>query len=87
MLRDAKDPNSGLSDKARKEILKSNGNTVPKGYEVDHTQPLYTQRTIASKKELDISENMKTMRKSEHEKLHTPCNKIKYHKYPPKNYK
>ncbi|NTE03128.1 DUF4280 domain-containing protein [Agrobacterium tumefaciens] len=87
LLRDAKDPNSGLSDKARKEILKSNGNSVPKGYEVDHKEPLYTRKTIDGKQSLDKAENMKTMRKSEHKKLHTPCNKIKYHKYSPNKYR
>ena len=87
LLRDAKDPNSELSDKARKEITKSNGNKVPKGYEVDHTEPLYTRKTNEGKQSLDKAENMKTMRKSEHKKLHTPCNKIKYHKYSPNKYR
>ncbi|MFD2287258.1 DUF4280 domain-containing protein [Pedobacter petrophilus] len=87
LIRDAKDPNSGLSDKARKEILQSKGDNVPKGHEVDHTEPLYTGRSIAEKQALDKEYNMKTMRKSEHKKLHTRCNKVKFHKYPPENYR
>ncbi len=86
LLRDAKDPNSGLSNRARKQILDSNGNKVPYGYEVDHTIPLYTKKTNEGKRSIDVSDNMKTMRKSEHKKLHKPCNKVKYHKYPPGNY-
>ncbi len=86
LLRDAKDPNSGLSDRARKQILDSNGKKVPKGYEVDHKKPLYTKKTIEGKRKLDKADNLKTIRKSEHKKLHTKCNKVKYHKYPPNRY-
>ena len=56
---------------------------MPKGYEVDHTKPLYTKKTIKGKQKLDKAENMKTMRKSDHRKLHEKCNKVKFHKYPP----
>jgi len=86
LLRDAQDPNSGLSDRARKQILRFNGKKVPKGYEVDHVKPLYTKQTIEGKKALDNVDNLKTIRKSEHKKLHTKCNKEKYHKYPPNKF-
>ncbi len=55
---------------------------MPKGYEVDHTKPLYTKKTIEGKRKLDKAENMKTMKKSAHKK----CNKVKFHKYPPSQY-
>jgi len=84
LLKDAKDPNSGLSDRARKQILDSNGNKVPTGYEVDHKKPLYTEKSVKGKESLDKIDNMQTIRKSEHKKLHTPCNRTKFHKYPRK---
>ncbi len=49
LLRDANDPNSGLSNRARKFILDNKGNKVPKGYEVSHEKPLYN--TLVQQKE------------------------------------
>ncbi|MDO6811258.1 hypothetical protein Q4603_21760 [Zobellia galactanivorans] len=84
LLRDAKDPNSGLSDRARKQILDSDGKSVPKGHEVSHETPLYTAKTNAGKKSLDKSGNMKTQRKSTHRKRHKVCGD-QYHEFGPAN--
>lgn len=81
LLRDAKDPNSGLSPRARKQILDSNGNNVPKGHEVSHDPPLYTGKTKQEKAALDKAENMKTMQKAKHRKQHRKCGS-QYHEYP-----
>lgn len=84
LLRDAKDPDSGLSDSARDFINKNNGNKVPKGHEVSHEKPLYTRRTPAGKRKLDKAENMKTQQKAAHRKRHKECGD-QYHKYGPAN--
>lgn len=80
LMRDAKDPNSDLSDRARKFILDNKGNKVPKGYEVSHEKPLYTRRSVEGKKKLDVESNMKTQRKSAHRKRHKKCGD-QYHIY------
>lgn len=84
LLRDAKDPKSGLSDKARDFINKNDGNKVPKGHEVSHEKPLYTRRTPAGKRKLDKASNMKTQQKAAHRKRHKECGD-QYHKYGPAN--
>ena len=81
LLRDAKDPDSGLSDRARKEILDSNGNKVPRGYEVSHEKPLYTGKTASEKEALDRASNMKTQQKAVHRKRHQKCGD-QYHDFP-----
>ncbi len=84
LLRDAKDPNSGLSDRARKQILDSDGKKVPKGHEVSHEKPLYTRTTNKGKAKLDKADNMKTQRKSDHRKRHKICGD-QYHEFGPAN--
>ena len=84
LLRDAKDPNSRLSDRARRQIIKSDGRKAPKGYEVSHEKPLYTRTSNEGKKKLDVEKNMKTQRKSEHRKRHKQCGD-QYHKFGPSN--
>jgi hypothetical protein len=84
-LRDADDPNSGLSDRARKFIKKHDGKKVPKGHEVSHEEPLYT-KPVQDRGELDVADNMKTQRKSEHRQRHKACGD-QYHLYPPSSYK
>lgn len=81
MLRDANDPNSGLSQDARDFIKKNNGNKVPEGYEVSHEKPLYTAKTVEQKREIDKTDNMKTQRKKTHRDRHKPCGD-QYHDYP-----
>lgn len=73
LLRDAKDPKSELSDRARKFIKENDGNKVPKGHEVSHEVPLYTARTPAGKRSLDKAKNMKTQQKAAHRKRHKTC--------------
>lgn len=97
LLRDAKDPNSGLDQKARDYINKHNGRKVPNSknkdydgdidYEVDHKEPLYTGKTIEEKMMLDTEDNMQTISKSKHRELHKFCNEEKYHRYPPGKYR
>ncbi|NQX37663.1 intein C-terminal splicing region/intein N-terminal splicing region [Pedobacter steynii] len=84
LLRDAKDPKSELSDKARDFIKKNDGNKVPKGHEVSHEKPLYTRTTPAGKRKLDKASNMKTQQKAVHRKRHKECGD-QYHKYGPAN--
>jgi Domain of unknown function (DUF4150) len=81
LLRDADDPHSGLSQEARDHIKKTNGESVPTGYEVSHERPLYTAETIGEKKALDVADNMKTMPKPEHRLRHMICGD-QYHDYP-----
>ncbi|WP_110955872.1 hypothetical protein [Anaerosinus massiliensis] len=81
LLRDANDPNSGLSPEAREYIKKTKGNNVPKGYEVSHEKPLYTGKTVEQKKELDKMDNMKTQEKKFHRSRHKECGD-QYHDYP-----
>ena len=80
LLRDARDPNSKLSDRARKMILDNDGKKVPKGYEVSHEKPLYNAKTVEGKKQLDVMDNMKTQLKSVHRKRHKVCGN-QYHEF------
>lgn len=80
LLRDARDPNLEISDRARKFILDNDGKKVPKGYEVSHEKPLYNARTIEGKKQLDVMDNMKTQQKSVHRKRHKVCGN-QYHEF------
>ena len=84
LMRDANDPNSGLSNRARKQIIDSKGNKVPKGYEVSHEKPLYNARTEEGKKALDKMDNMKTEQKAKHRKRHKECGN-QYHEFGPAN--
>ncbi len=81
LIRDAKDESNKLTTEARKFIKDNNGKRVPKGYEVSHIKPLYTKKTIAGKKALDIAENMETIPKKEHRASHKRCGTT-YHDYP-----
>lgn len=81
LLRDAKDPNSGLTAEQREFILEHNGNRVPPGLEVSHEVPLYTARTPEGKSALDVAENMRTIPKTEHRIRHKVCGD-QYHDYP-----
>jgi hypothetical protein len=81
LLRDANDPNSGLSPEARDFIKNNDGKKVPKGYEVAHKKPLYTKKTVEAKKELDKADNMETIPKKEHRDSHKTCGST-FHKYP-----
>lgn len=80
LLRDADDPDSGLSDTARAFIKKHKGDRVPSGHEVSHEEPLYT-KPKSDRCELDTEDNMKTQRKSDHRKRHRRCGD-QYHLYP-----
>ena len=80
LLRDATDPNSSLSPRARAFILKRDGNRVPYGYEVSHETPLYTL-PLAERCRLDSPQNMKTQRKSEHRPRHRRCGD-QFHRHP-----
>ena len=80
MLRDADDPNSGLSQEARDYIKENKGKRVPEGYEVSHETPLYTKKTIEGKKELDKADNMKTQEKEIHRNRHRECGD-QFHKF------
>ena len=81
LLRDAKDPDSGLTQEERDFIIKNDGNKVPEGLEVSHEEPLYTAKTIDRKKELDVADNMKTQDKVIHRDRHKICGD-QYHLYP-----
>ena len=81
LLRDAKDPNSGLTQEQREFILKHDGNRVPDRMQVHHEPPLYEAKTNEAKAKLDIAENMKTVPKPDHTDLHRVCGDI-YHYYP-----
>ena len=52
LLRDAADPKSGLSDRARNFIKQHKGDKVPKGQEVSHEVPLCNARTVGGKRKL-----------------------------------
>jgi len=80
-LRDANDPNSGLSQEARDFIKNNNGNKVPKGHEVSHETPLYTEKTVEGKKKLDVEKNMKTSDKKIHRSRHKSCGD-QFHDFP-----
>lgn len=72
LLRDAEDPGSDLSERARAFIRRTGGYRVPPGYEVSHEKPLYTlprdQRCT-----LDEPSNMKTQQRAVHRKRHEQC--------------
>ncbi|AIY14025.1 DUF4280 domain-containing protein [Cellulophaga baltica] len=84
LLRDANDLDNDLSDRARKQILDSDGKKVPKGHEVSHEKPLYNAKTPEGKKALDIESNMKTQQKQQHRKRHKVCGD-QYHEFGPAN--
>ena len=81
LLRDANDPKSGLSQEARDFIKDNNGYKVPKGHEVSHEVPLYTEKTVEGKKKLDVAKNMKTMDKKNHRDRHKACGD-QFHDFP-----
>ncbi len=81
LKRDADDPNSKLTKEQREFIKEHDGHKVPVDCEVAHEKPLYTKKTTAGKKELDIADNMQTIPKSTHKANHRPCG-ITYHDYP-----
>ncbi len=82
LLRDAKDPNSGLSPEARKFIIASGGDNVPPNHEVSHEKPLYT-KPYSKRCTLDKAWNMKTQPKPEHRVRHEKCGD-QYHQFPKK---
>jgi hypothetical protein len=81
LLRDADDPDADLDPKARAFIKENNGDRVPKGYEVSHEVPLYTEPK-ESRCQLDTADNMKTQPKDEHRKRHEICGD-QYHLFGP----
>jgi hypothetical protein len=82
LLRDARDPQSGLSDRARQYIIRTRGARVPTGYEVSHEIPLYT-RPPSQRCLLDRAWNMRTQRRSEHRQRHKRCGD-QFHQFPPR---
>lgn len=80
LMRDADDPESGLSERARQYIRRHNGKRVPRGHEVSHEKPLYTV-PHSRRCTLDKEWNMKTMRKSEHRQRHKKCGD-QFHDFP-----
>jgi hypothetical protein len=80
LLRDADDPESELSENARKFINKTNGENVPPGYQVSHEVPLYTVPK-SDRCELDVADNLKTQPKKKHRARHRRCGQ-QYHDYP-----
>ena len=85
LLRDAKDPNSGLSKRARSFIIRTGGDYTPYGYEVSHEIPLYAlPHAIRCKG--DVASNMKTQQRSKHRPRHKPGGD-QYKAYPPKSFK
>ncbi|MCL4709085.1 pre-toxin TG domain-containing protein [bacterium] len=85
LLRDANDPKSKLSDKARDFIKESDGKNVPQGYEVSHEEPLYT-KPKGKRCELDVADNMKTQSKSEHRARHKECGD-QFRDFPPEKFR
>ncbi len=80
LLRDAADPNADLSQSARASIVKSNGENVPRGYQVSHEEPLYTVPK-SERCELDVADNMLTQPTKKHRKRHRKCGD-QYHDFP-----
>ena len=80
-MRDADDPNSGLTAEQRKYIKDNNGYKVPKDMEVSHETPLYTAKTYEGKQALDVADNMKTLPKIDHRARHKVCGD-QYHDFP-----
>lgn len=85
LLRDARDPKSGLSDRARAFIIRHDGHRVPWGYEVSHETPLYTEPR-AKRCTLDTAENMKTQQRWVHRKRHKKCGD-QFHEFRRSKYK
>ena len=81
LLRDADDPNSDLSETARKSIKRTGGDKVPRGYEVSHEVPLATVPK-EERCELDTADNMKTQPKKTHRQRHMICGD-QYHDFGP----
>ena len=84
LLRDAEDPESELSDRARAFIRRTGGYLVPPGYEVSHEKPLYT-KPRAERCKLDEPSNMKTQPRAVHRKRHEKCGD-QFHEYPIEDY-
>jgi hypothetical protein len=82
LLRDAKDPASGLSNRARQFILRTGGNYVPYGHEVSHEVPLATlpkaERCKLDKSDLGGEPQLRTRRRSEHRARHRTCSAPKH---------
>jgi len=85
LLRDAEDPGSGLSPRARAFIVKFGGRRVPYGYEVSHEKPLYT-KSRSTRCKLDRASNMKTQQKTVHRKRHKKCGD-QFHEYKREDYR
>lgn len=84
LLRDASDPDSELSERARTFIRRTGGYRVPPGWEVSHEEPLYTLPR-AERCTLDAATNMKTQPRSVHRKRHEKCGD-QFHEYPIEDY-
>jgi hypothetical protein len=69
LLRDADDPNSGLTQEQRDFIKQHDGKKVPPGLEVSHEEPLYT-RPPEERAGLDTAGNMKSQPTPEHRARH-----------------
>ena len=80
LLRDAGDPKSGLSQRARDFIIANGGDLVPYGHEVSHEEPLYT-KPKGERCKIDKAGNLKTQRRSAHRSRHRPCGQ-QYHAFP-----
>ena len=84
LLRDAEDPESELSDRARAFIRRTGGYRVPPGWEVSHEKPLYTEAR-SERCKLDEPSNMKTQPRAVHRKRHEKCGD-QFHEYPIEDY-
>lgn len=84
MLRDAEDPDSELSERARAFIRRTRGARVPPGYEVSHETPLYT-KARGERCTLDRAENMKTQSRAVHRRRHQKCGD-QYHRFRREDY-
>jgi hypothetical protein len=80
LKRDAADPNSGLSDRARQFIVDTDGEFTPPGHEVSHEEPLYT-KPKGERCKIDKADNLKTQQRSKHRARHRRCGQ-QYHKFP-----
>ena len=84
LLRDAEDPGSELSDRARAFIRRTRGARVPPGYEVSHETPLYT-KPRGERCVLDRPGNMKTQPRAVHRRRHCKCGD-QYHRFRREDY-
>lgn len=84
LLRDAEDPDSELSERARAFIRRTRGARVPPGYEVSHETPLYT-KARGERCTLDRAENMKTQSRAVHRRRHQKCGD-QYHRFRREDY-